>query len=427
MHLKPTIEMLKKIRIKYNITQKEISYGIIDTTYLSHLESGRKKINQETLSLLIDKFNQISIKKNLDFELNKKILMLSQKEKADALFEKLIYKLENYPSKIETIEKTFEKFSRYFSDYQNSIFIHKLTLVFYDNQNWKKCHYYSKKFILYITFDEKYYFRLGQILLINSISILKNGNFEAINEIEDLISKNITEFNEETLEKLLLNVMNIFISQKIYKKNLFYNELYINNITTPTYLVDKEILFAITLKGLKQYDESLKIYKRLAKISNNINTQLLCNNNIIYLLKELDEKEKIKYRYNISKKLISHKNIDIKILKKTYYTLGYTAVYLKRKKDIKHFFHLFLTTETYDYLEEYSIDKQIKSIKYLLPLTNKNDLDDIIIIKNKILEINKIEPSTSLIAQFIEFLVKNNLTEIMAEFLMELQKQKEAD
>lgn len=424
MFLEPSIEILKKIRTKYKLTQKEVCYGIIDTSYLSHLESGRKKMNKETLELLINRYNLISSEKNLNFKLNKKILLLSVKEKRKIIFNNIYNRLELKHSSKNTLI-TYNNLSRYFTNEQNSIMLHKIIIKFYDNSNWQNCLSYSIKFFQVKADDNKYIKRLSQVILTFTVSVICNGQYQKINEIDFLINKEIYMFHEEIAEKILINTMNCFSRLNQPKKVFFYISIYNNIITTRRFRKEKEHLEALSLNKMKKYEESLKLYKNMLKNHLDIKTQITCNIDITYILKKQKKIKNIPYRYNIVKSLLKDNSslLTLRELKSSYYFVGEIAILLNKKDDAIYYFKLLLELEEKEHLEGYNIDKYYHTINYLLTSTKKNDIPTIELLKRNILKFNKIEVSSSTISAFVAFLTKSKNTDILLDFLNELNKK----
>ncbi len=425
MFLEPSIKILKKIRIKYRLSQKEICYGIIDTSYLSHLEGGRKVINEDTLELLVNRYNLLSKEKNLNFKLNKKILLLPLEKKRKIIFNALIKKISNQNINLTNTLSSYNFLFKYLLPEENSIFLHKLIINFYNESKWEECLSYSLRFLQIESKDKDYTKRLSQIILIFTVAIICNGNYDRIKEIEYLINKEIYIFEEVITEKILINTMNCFSRLNNPKKVFFYITIYEDIVKNPKLKKEKELVKAICLNKLKEYDKSLKLYKKILREYKDTQTQLTCNINITYILKNQNNLDKINYRYKTIKNLFSHNinSLTMREVRLKYYFLGEIAALLDKKSEAILYFKSLLNLENKEHLEGYYIDKYYKAINYLISSTKKNDIPTINLIKSNILKFNKIEPSSSSISAFVEFLTKNKKPDILLDFLNELNKK----
>lgn len=425
MFLENSINILKKIRIKYNLSPREICYGIIDTSYLSHLEAGRKVINEDTLKLLVDRYNLLSEEKILNFKLNKKILLLPLEKKRKIIFDALIKKINNQNINLTNTLNSYNFLFKYLLPEENSIFLHKLIINFYNESKWEECLSYSLRFLQIESKDKDYTKRLSQIILIFTVAIICNGDYDRIKEIEYLINKEIYIFEEVITEKILLNTMNCFSRLNDPKKVFFYISIYDKIIKNCKLKKGKEHIEAISLNKNKEYEKSLKLYKKMLKEYEDIETQLTCNINITYILKNQGKLKNINYRYKTIKELLE-KNISslpLKEIRLKYYFLGEISVLLDKKSDAFHYYKLLLELENEEHLEGYYIDKYYEAINYLISSTKKNDTPTINLIKDNILKFNKIEPSSTTISAFVEFLTKSKNTDILLDFLNELNKK----
>ncbi len=63
-------EKLKKVRKENNITQEELAFGIYTQGYITSIERGIKKPTEENIKLLVEKINEILLKRKIDKEID---------------------------------------------------------------------------------------------------------------------------------------------------------------------------------------------------------------------------------------------------------------------------------------------------------------------------------------------------------------------
>lgn len=296
MNFKPldTTDILKQIRLQYNIKQKELDCDYLNKKVYSYIETKRRELSEKTLEKIIQRFNEILSIKNIDYKVTKNEVIISQ-EKQVATFIKNYFK-ENPLDNFQEVENILDLYP---SNEGRGLFYNALGLKEYNNKNYNEA---IKYFILSNNYS----------IISSDYKILSEGIYQLTrcyyflglkNELKNLYRHFNKYFDKlEKKEYILYNISLGFYQYKEYNNTL---EI-LKKITThlDTSLEFKVFLLKnICLENIDELKKSEEEYLQRLKI------EVLIKNKKLLLTNLIENYRKQQNFENTKKYMIEYINI----------------------------------------------------------------------------------------------------------------------
>lgn len=274
MNFKPLdiIDMLKQIRKKYNIKQKELDCQYLNKKVYSYIETRRRELSEKTLEKIIQRFNEILNSRNIDYKITKQELTISF-EKQVANFIK-IYLQEN---ELENFKEVEDILNQYPSSEGRGMLYNALGLKESKNKNYNEA---IKYFFLatnhsIISSDYK---TLSEIIY----QLTRCHYFLGLKDELKNIYKNFKKYFDKLEKKdyILYNISLGFYQCKEYEATIKILE----KINTP---LDEKFEFKvfllknICLENMNELKKSEEIYLKRLKIETVVKHKKLLLTNLI--------------------------------------------------------------------------------------------------------------------------------------------------
>ena len=400
------VEKLIALRKKYKINQKDLAGDQISRSHLAMIETGKNKFNENTARIIVDNFNKIFQEKNIPVKIKLEELMESKQKQIEKLKLNFLKQLE----KEETIESIISDIESYASEYdiQTKITLYeKIGNIFFEKENFHRAASFYLRILndLIIIRDSK---ALGKVSLSLIRIYLQTENFQAAVDLENLIKSEIDNFHQPEKTIILYNLGVIHDELKNYNKSLYYFKTVENYVSSSEKIFEIKNYQALALADLKKYDEAISIYRSLMLKYNSINYKIIINDNLLYISRLQNDTNKIKFYLRKGKKLIELIKIDKDVSKyafeQTLFEVGETSLLLNKKKDAIVYFLKLCDEKT-----KQNLNLKFSSIRYLLTLLTKKDLETIKNIEKFYFELLKREKRLEVSFDFIDFYMKNGL------------------
>ncbi|ADO83687.1 helix-turn-helix domain-containing protein [Ilyobacter polytropus] len=399
------VEKLIALRKKYKINQKDLAGDQISRSHLAMIETGKNKFNENTAKILVENFNKIFKERNIPEKVKLEELMESKKEQIEKLKIDFLKKLE----KEDTIEPVISDIESYASEYdiQTKITLYeKIGNIFFEKENFHRAASFYLRILndLIIIRDSK---TLGKVSLSLIRIYLQTENFQAAVDLENLIKSEIISFLLPEKSIILFNFGCIFDSLKDYNRALEYFCQVEEYISDSDQYFDVKNFQAISSADLGKYDNSISIYRSLMLKYKDINRKIIINNNLLYISRLENNSDKIKFYLRKCKKLIELVDLD-KFSNYTFeqiiFEIGETSLLLNKRKDAITYFLKLCDEKT-----KRNLNKKFSSVRYLLTLFTKKDLETVKKIEKFYFTLLKREKRLEIAFDFIDFYMKNGL------------------
>lgn len=413
------------LRKKYKITQKELCKNLLSCSNLSYIEKGKINLSNKKAEIITDNFNSIFEKRSIEKQISKDWLLETVDSQISKEIDNLIKNLYFLNDPSELIKKTEDIFLK-FSSPENKI---KLLFVLgnfnYKSKNYLKAKYYYENLLEIALQFTKYKIFSISLLFLLRINFYINKHFDSKVLYHNYYSKIKTPSKE--LEGMI--VYNFALAFQFLSQYGLAIELYskVSDYTIKeSILSNTEINTSICLQEIKEYESAINILRRLIfKTSNSyLKMKALCN--IVSCSRKKNDLVLCKTTIIKLEKVI--KNFNDTDLLQVYYTLGLGYLYLEDYKLAINSFEseiklgIKLTNINFD------PNKYLESIKYLLILYKKQNLNKIIELKKIILKIPQELLSLDFvlftIKSFDDLLLRNETTELINKFHIKIKESK---
>ncbi len=413
------VEKLILYRKKYKISQKELAGESMSRSHLAMIETGKNSLNDHIAAILVENFNKIRRERGIAETIEFENLMETKMMQVEKLKNSFLEKLDNS----ENLEETVSEIESYASEYdmETKISLYKkIGDLFNEKENYHRAASFYLRIIndLIIIRDLD---RLGKISLSLLRIYINIENFIAAVDLENLIKSEVNSFNMPEKIIVLFNFGFIYDSLKISNKALDYFievEKYVSNKEK---LFDVKNLQALSLADLGRFEEATSIYRSLMLKYKTSKEKLIINDNLLYIAKLENNDEKLKFYYRKCKKLIKtddkYDENTIITVEQIQHSLGEVALSLNRTKEAINFF-----TKVCENKTNRNIQLKFNSIKNLLKLYTKKNLNIVEILENLYFELLNREKDLSVGYEFISFYIRENLKKEQENFLEKIKK-----
>lgn len=408
-------EKIVLLRKKHGITQKKLSYGILSASTLCSIEKGKFKLSRKNAELIIDRFHEIFIDKNIDDRID-----------IDWLLEDINYQI---TKKINLLIKdlfssnvNIDSSSDYISD---NFYWHKGVIklnfalggYYYSRKDYDKAKPYYLKTIKYSLALKDFKFFKVAILYFLRINYFLNCNEESL-QLYDKHFHSLKNDSNELGAMILYNFALVFHCLKKYDIAISLYQK-VPNYTIKEFLItNSETNKGFCLQEIKEYELAIKIFRTLITKTSNIDVKIQSYCNIISCSRKSKNLILCKTTVERLERLI--KGISPLDLYQTYYTLGLGHLYLNNIDSAIKYFKAEVLLGCDLGNVKYHPTRYLESIKYLLVLLSKRNLKEILELKDIILQIpysllNQ-EFMLFVIKRYDELLLRNETTELINKF-----------
>ncbi len=327
-------EKLKKVRKENNITQEELAFGIYTQGYITSIERGIKKPTEENIKLLVEKINEILLKRKIDKEIDIDYFLASKEDDEKKYLDVIIDELKEVKGDKEL--KDFfirENLTILKLNSKRQIFIYKSML---EKSIEVKNYRLQRELCTFLINKVEDVEERVEILLelTRACAILKDPQYiEPIEkEYEEVLIKKIDQKRKAIYQNLSL----IYRTGGFYGRSLFYLEKMLELLLSNEQRLDMLMAKGYTLYKMKDYDKAIKVYKNIIKKRDRSKEYYYwAKLNLCEVYMEQGKKEEIKKNYSILKKNIKEGKDHLYGLRS--FSLGKIAYYLNKNNDGKKF------------------------------------------------------------------------------------------
>lgn len=325
-------ERIKELRKKFKITQKELAGDVYTQGYITSLERGVKRIREQNIIDLVQRFNDILKEKNVEYRVEVEDI---QREKGDIEKE--------YIEKLIADFNTIEDKKNFLKKYREVKI--KLNIINERSQInlFSKVLEVSKKFFLWEEIKEitallimkqegkEYIESFGKVFLDLTRACVMTEDADYINTFEENYFDKLDNINLYEKERIFFNLAMVFNRTIYRRKSLFYLEKLMKLEYTHKKEVDLLMEKAYILTDLGEREEAKQIYNYIIRKNNRDRNYLIwAKLNLTSVFMREGNFEKVKKNYSFLKKEIEDGNEYIKGA--SYNSLGDIATFLNKKK-----------------------------------------------------------------------------------------------
>ncbi len=413
------VEKLILYRKKYKISQKELAGDSMSRSHLAMIETGKNSLNDHTAAALVENFNKILRDRGIDQTIELKKLMETKEMQVNRLKNSFLEKLDDS----ENLEETVTEIESYASEYDSDTKImlyKKMGDLFYEKDNPHRATSFYLRIIndLIIKRDPK---TLGEISVALVRIYLQTENYKAAIDLENLIKSELQNFFPREKTIIYFNLGCIFDSLKLHQQALKYLEKVESLVSSPDQLFDVKNYQALSHADLGCFETATSIYRSLMLKFKDPVKKLMINDNLLYIAKLEKNEDKIRFYFRKCKKLINEllesNDYYAFALEQALFSVAEVAYELKKRKDATNFYLLVC-----GHITDRNVDIKFKSIKKLLELLTKKDLQRVLELESFYLELLNREKNLSVGYEFISFYMKEHLKTEQENFLEKIRK-----
>lgn len=335
-------EKLKQVRKENNITQEELAFGIYTQGYITSIERGIKKPTEENIKLLVEKINEILVKRKVAKEISLEYFLRNKEEDENNYMNTLGEELESIKDK-ESLKDLFIK---------ENLTILKLTSE-KQISLYKKLLEKSKKVENFLLQKELCVFLIGKVTdneekvelfleLTRACAVLKEPQY--IEVLEKEYKTLLLEKIDSKRKLIYQNLALIYRADEYYLRSLFYIEKMLELLLSNEQRLNILMSKGYTLYKMKRYDEAIKVYKDIIKKRERSKEFFYwAKLNLCEVYMELGKKDEVKKNYSLLKKGLKEGKKHLYGLRLL--SMGKLALFLGKEKDGKEFLIEFLDYE----------------------------------------------------------------------------------
>lgn len=408
MKLFKPYEKIKSLREKYDITQEELTMGLFSRSYLSLIEKGKKKLNEQVLKVIVENFNLILKEKGINHfvEQGDIYCISNNKDRVVSSYYKIFMESNDLSDYNEILKELDEIGAQMDAIFKINLFIDLARGLSKVNEHHKVGH-----ILLYIINEallESESIAIDELILLLTKSLLVTEKFDILLRVYEFIYPMLNNISYSNKRIILNNVgfAYLYLGKNQSAISYFHESLSLLddlNMNLNSYLGSIE-----SNLNLGYYEKAKLLYDDLIDKNLSFNLQqkiLIYNTGIIVAIKSND-KIMLKRIYSICNTLIRSIPRGYFLLPMINYQLGRASEKLGDKKSAYDFYIKCLTFSNLYRRTRF----RYKSLSRILNLNLQYKNHEIDFFTQTYINLSKIKPNYDVGYSFIKYFLKNGNT-----------------